>query len=261
MRVECSVAPSAFKTMDTAVTQIWVFHAIEEVNCALLRLVMLLNITHAPSYQIFAGSKPLMSTMNRTRYLLLQLNSKTSRSATTNSVTCMELENKSISKLSSQVIVWSSKPSKVTPFKKHTIKRLWLLACSTWRRLMNESSFKQEVCLSFLSKSPSIILYSTFKIQYYLTTPEPDLTPPSPPPNNNNNGGSSPIIDLNNLNGTNNGNSSSNNTKPASFDESYYYVTDTDSGNGGGTAIVIIIAVLIIIIPLGFVISCIVKKI
>jgi hypothetical protein len=38
-------------------------------------------------------------------------------------------------------------------------------------------------------------------------------------------------------------------------------VTESDSGGGGGTAIVIIIAVLIIIIPLGFVISCIVKKI
>jgi flagellar basal body-associated protein FliL len=36
---------------------------------------------------------------------------------------------------------------------------------------------------------------------------------------------------------------------------------DTDTGSGGGTAIVIIIAILIIIIPLGFIISCIVKKI
>jgi hypothetical protein len=102
-------------------------------------------------------------------------------------------------------------------------------------------------------------IFSTFKIQYYLTTPEPELTPNTPTNNNNNNNGSSsPVIDLNNLNGTTN--TSSNATKAATYDDNYYYVSDSDSGGGGGTAIVIIIAVLIIIIPLGFVISCIVKK-
>jgi hypothetical protein len=172
----------------------------------------------------------------------------------------MEPTNKSISKLSSQEIVWSSKRSKVTPFKKDTIKRLYLLVCSTWRSQTSVSLYRPEASLLFQSKLIFITLFSTFKIQYYLTTPEPDLTPPPPPPNNNNNGGS-PVIDLNNQNGTTDGNFSSNATKPATFDESYYYVTDTDSGSGGGTAIVIIIAVLIIIIPLCFVISCIVKKI
>jgi hypothetical protein len=47
----------------------------------------------------------------------------------------------------------------------------------------------------------------------------------------------------------------------ATIDDNYYYVNDSDSGGGGGTAIVIIIAILIIIIPLGFIVSCIVKKI
>jgi hypothetical protein len=37
--------------------------------------------------------------------------------------------------------------------------------------------------------------------------------------------------------------------------------SNDDSSSGGGTAIVIIIAVLIVIIPLGFVVSCIIKKI
>ncbi len=55
--------------------------------------------------------------------------------------------------------------------------------------------------------------------------------------------------------------SSNGNITASKIDDYYYYTNEGDSGSGGGTAIVIIIAILIVIIPLGFIISCIVKKI
>lgn len=91
----------------------------------------------------------------------------------------------------------------------------------------------------------------TFTVTYYLTLfvePETPVSPNSTLPTD----------------GTTTNPISTNTTQEEPIDTgnyTYSYEDPTTSSSGGGTAIVVVIAVLVVLIPVGFLVSCIIKKV